>query len=220
MPATWTDPKTGQRYQGNQPLPAGVPNQGSAVAPTGQAGLTATSSNQAYDPSTGQTSYSTQFGLGLDKELATRDKYNQAAEARRVASMQSLIGGTGGPGARVSRMSGPTAEQAEAARQAAFARAKDRTGKIARSSLDALQSAISDRGLGAGSTFEAAQTGRILGGGEAALGEFEREQAILDATEAGRLGDVQFQGDITQRGQDISRQQSLLSLLNQAGVIY
>lgn len=206
---------------GYTPTPyPGAPSGQSATAPSGQAGLTATQSRRKYDPATGQTSYDTEYGLGLEGELATRDKYNRAAEARRLASLQAL-GGAGGAGLpRESRTSGPGFDREQAARSAAFARAKDQAGTAARSALTSLQDLVTDKGLGAGSTFEAGQAGRILGGAGGSLGELAREQAILDAEQAGRAADLEFTGGITQRGQDLQRQQAIMGLLNSLGVVY
>mgnify|MGYP001575612534 FL=1 len=182
--------------------------------------MTATQSRRKYDPATGQTSYDTEYGLGLEGELAARDKYNRAAEARRLSSLQAIGGGAGGGLPRESRTTGAISEREQAARAAAFARAKDQAGQVARSALTSLQDLATDKGLGAGSTWEAANTGRIIGGAGGSLGELAREQAMLDAEQAGRAADLEFTGGITQRGQDLQRQQAIMGLLSSLGVVY
>jgi hypothetical protein len=157
-------------------------------------------------------------------QLKAREEANKAAEARRMQSIQSLLsrgGDVNTPSGLPPRVSYDTSG-AEAARAAAFARAKDQAGQLARSSLDALRSEAASRGLGAGSTWEAARMGEALGGAAGMLGEVSREQAIADAARAAELADLLYQGGLTQRAQDIGAQQqqmqSLLSLYGQGPV--
>jgi hypothetical protein len=105
----------------------------------------------------------------------------------------------------------------EAARNAAFARAKDQAGATARASLNALRSILSERGIG-GAGYEAARTGEIVGGARGELGEFTREQLIQDLRRAGEISDQEYEGLIAQRGQNLGTAQSLLGLINARGL--
>ena len=139
-------------------------------------------------------------------------------------------GGDGGAGS-APRVSMPDTAAANAA---IFARAKDRAGEIARSALQGLQGEMAGRGL-LGSGIAADQTRQIVERGAGGLQEVGREQAIQDALNLARRGEMQYQGDITQRGQDLSayeaqaardaalraqQMQGLLSVINSAGILY
>ena len=139
-------------------------------------------------------------------------------------------GGAGGAGA-VPRVGLPDTAAANAA---IFARAKDQAGEIARSALQGLQGEMAGRGL-LGSGIAADQTRQIVERGAGGLQEVGREQAIQDALNLARRGEMQYQGDITQRGQDLAayeaqaardaalraqQMQGLLSVINSAGILY
>lgn len=94
-----------------------------------------------------------------------------------------------------------------AADQEIFNRAKDQQGKIARSALTGLQSSLAGRGM-LGGGRERQGTSDIVQQGAEALGNLTREQAIQQAQQAQRNAETAFQGGITQRGQDISANQS------------
>ena len=99
-----------------------------------------------------------------------------------------------------------------AARGAAFARAKEMAAQTARASLSSLEDVSAERGL-MGSTIEAGEQGRAIGGARADINDFLREELMSDTKRAENVRNLRYQGDITQRGQDLSRQQSLLGLL-------
>ena len=156
-------------------------------------------------------------------ERSQESQLQAEAEARRFNQFspyfQSLFGGAGGQGG----VATPPREQygggaADAARQAAFARAKDQAGNIARSSLTGLQNAMASRGI-SGSGIELGQTGEVLGGAANQLGEVNREQLIQDLAQQQHVSDISYQGGIEQRGQDIQAEQArraaLMGLFNQ-----
>ena len=105
----------------------------------------------------------------------------------------------------------------EAARGAAFARAKEQAGQTARASLSALEDVSAERGL-MGSTLEASEQGRVAGGARADIQDFTREQLMQDLDRSREVANMTYQGGITQRGQDLSRQQALLGLLAGRGL--
>lgn len=144
----------------------------------------------------------------------------RAAEARLRTLQPYLDRLTTPAGAPpVGAPAGPTGDE-NAARAAAFARAKDMAGKTARSSLTALQEIMASRGeAGGGREFEGTQA--ILEGGQSRINEFGREQLMNDLNRAADISDRDYQGAITQRGQDLGqRQQSLQALLSLLGQIY
>jgi len=111
----------------------------------------------------------------------------------------------------------PSAVDTSAQRAAVFARAKDQAGQIARSSLNSLYDLMAATGR-SGSNIEAGMSTNLLGDTAGGLGNVTREQAIQDAQMAQRGAETAYQGDITQRGQDLSRMQSLMSLITQRGI--
>lgn len=140
------------------------------------------------------------------------------------------VGGTGG-GAGVPRVNAPDNAAAQAA---IFARAKDQAGATARAALTGLQGEMASRGI-LGSGIEAAGTGEIIGRAGQGVNEVTRDQAIQQAANQARLAELGYQGDITQRGQDIAVQQAqaarqaalqqqwmqgLLGAINTTGLLY
>lgn len=105
-----------------------------------------------------------------------------------------------------------------AARAAAFARAKEQSGRTANSALASLKGMFEDSGT-MGSSMEAAQAGQIIGGAGAGVNQFTRDQMISDLARAAEIEDAQYSGNITQRAQDNSMKQALLALMN-GGALY
>ena len=155
----------------------------------------------------------------LDPTLATRDKYNAQAEARRMASIKALMASSSGGGAGGGGGDAGPAFNEQAARDAAFARAKDQAGSIARSSLDALTGHLQSRGR-MGGAFEAEKSGQVIGGAANGLGEFNRDQLMLDLNRGAQVADRNYAGNLTKRQQDIQKQNSLMSLYNVSGAVY
>lgn len=110
----------------------------------------------------------------------------------------------------------------DAARAAAFARAKDQAGEVARSAMSGLNNAMGARGI-ARSRFSGGGAADIIGRGANQMGEVVREQQIQDYNRAQQRASEHYQGEIAQRGQDVSmrgqdiqtqlaRQQALMGL--------
>ena len=162
------------------------------------------------------TDYTDPNALGRD--LAVRDKYNKAAEDRMWARFGSASRG-GGPGAGTVSRAGNAGE--DAARAAAFARAKEQSGQIAQSSLAGLRNALARRGISGGG-YANMRTAEALAPAADQLQDFTREQLIQDLGQARHVADLGYQGDITQRGQTLQAQQaeraSLLGLLRSGGL--
>jgi hypothetical protein len=181
---------------------------------------------QMFDPNTGRSS------------LTGKQKGTNAGEALRAlqeASGLNLLGGSsssgvGGVGGGAASLPPVAMGDAAGASAAAFGRAKDQAGQTARASLTALHNEMAGRNM-LGSGAEGGETARIVGQAAGASNEMSREQAIQDAKLGNQRAMADYQGRITQRGQDInaaqanaSRQQQalegLLSVINSSGILY
>lgn len=132
----------------------------------------------------------------------------------RFGQVSGMVGG-GGP---LGDVPNPGMAEEEAARNAIFAREKDKIGQIGRGSLDALRGLMSERGM-LGGGAEQVGINQILSGQQGQLGDVVREQSIQDLSRAGQISDRNYAGNLTKRGQDIQQRQALLALIN-AGPIY
>ena len=161
-----------------------------------------------------------QSSLASQQALAEQDlqklKFGQSKEAfqDRLGAIQGLMGQQGSNAPQVQL--GQGTDEA-GARAAAFARAKELAGSNALSGLKSVQDLAANRGM-TGSSFEAGLAGEALGGGLGILDDYTREQLIQDLNRAANVSDTTYQGNITQRGQDLARQQALFGLLNQGGL--
>ena len=98
------------------------------------------------------------------------------------------------------------------ARAAAFARAKDQAGRIARSALTSISENMAGRGI-SGSGIDALRSAGSIQSAANPLFDLNTEQMLTDENRAANIADMSYQGDITQRGQDLANRQSFLSLL-------
>ena len=207
--------QAGQRYNGagQAVYPGGInPNPGGFQSPspniaTAQPNPTPSLSSRAGFVSPGASDQQQQTQLEYDlrrQEMASRN-----------AMLQGLFTSQGGAGATVQYGQGGPDETA--ARNAAFARAKEQAGSTARSALMSLQNTVDDRGM-TGSSVEAGLTGGAIGGAANQVGDFTREQLMQDLARSKQVADTVYQGRITQRGQDMNKNQALLGLM--AGAAY
>lgn len=164
----------------------------------------------------GGTDYTNQTSQqkGLD---ASRAKLQADAEARRLAALSASFGGDS---ALLPKVGGANvASDENAARAAAFGRAKDQAGQIARSAMTSIDENVASRGI-AGSGIEALQKAGAIQDASAPLQDLTREQYIQDLNRSADISDETYTGNITQRGQDVSQKNSqkasLLALINQA----
>lgn len=144
-------------------------------------------------------------------------KFGQSKEAfqDRLGAVQGLMrqDGANAPQVNFDQLGSNEA----AARAAAFARAKEQAGANALAGLKAVQNVAADRGM-MGSSWSGALEGQAMGGGLGQLQDFTREQLIQDLNRNAQVSDTQYAGNITQRGQDLARQQALFALLNVGGL--
>jgi len=109
-------------------------------------------------------------------------------------------GGGGGSPAAIPHVQAPDTSAAQAA---VFNRAKDQVGQETSGSLAALRSALAARGL-LGAGLEAKGSANVLMKGQQQLGDTTREQAIQEGQRLSDFAKLGYQGDIEQRGQDIT----------------
>lgn len=149
---------------------------------------------------------------GQENLLKQRAQVGEGAWQSRLKTIQALPPIDGG-------QSGSTLPfNEEAARAAAFGRAKEQAGGTANAAIRALQSAMEGRGM-TGSTLEAQGMGEIVGGAGGAVNDFTTEQLMADLQRAGQLEDRNYAGGLQRRGQDIAYRNALTQLLS-AGPLY
>jgi hypothetical protein len=93
------------------------------------------------------------------------------------------------------------------AQAAAFARAKDTAGLVARGALTGLSGAMAGRGT-VGSGVEGRGQQSIINAGQQQLGDVVRQQAMTKADLAQQTAEANYSGGIAQRGQDLSNLQA------------
>lgn len=138
------------------------------------------------------------------------------------------LGGLNGlvaPGGGTSGAVGPLAmPDTSAADSASYNRTKDQVGQSSAGALRGLRESLGARGM-LGSGLESRGTEQIAEAGLGQLGDVSRQQQIDNSNRAQHTAEVNYQGAITQRGQDISaaeaaaqrNQTVLLSLLKTLG---
>ena len=152
-----------------------------------------------------------------------QDKLRAENNAREDAKRKEILdridremaGGnkTATPGAGAPAGAAPALGATEQdARAAAFSRAKDQAGRIARSSLTQIAEQVASRGM-SGASVQALQEAGAIGSAENTLQDLGRDQMISDVNRAGNVADRDYAGQLAMRGQDMQNRQSYLSLL-------
>lgn len=101
---------------------------------------------------------------------------------------------------------------AEAARAAAFARAKEQAGLNANAALKSIQDIAGQRGL-RGSSIEGGMTANAITRGGTDIANVITQQMQDELANIQHVSDTTYQGNIAQRGQDLQARQALLSVL-------
>ena len=149
-------------------------------------------------------------------EMRLQESLMGEREGRRKAAIPGLLASV--PGLDESRYeTGAIDEGEEAADQAAFTSARERTGATSLSAVRALRELMAGQGLH-GSSVEAAGLGNVIGDARGTVGEVARTQAVRRSQRAGQRADRDVNAKLTRRSQDISRQQALQQLI--LGSIY
>lgn len=149
-------------------------------------------------------------GNDLDKMA----KLQQEAEARRMGQVSDLFGRLTGGGGGGAPGGGGVAGNEQAARDAAFGRAKERSGRIARSSLESLYNETAGHGQ-SGSRVEQGLASGMIERGAGDLQDFTREQMIQDLGRSAQVADRDYAGNLTTRAQNLGIAPSLLAMITQ-----
>ena len=151
-----------------------------------------------------------QAGLASDAANQAADLQRQQ-DARRLASIQGLTNSFNSGGGTVPPREGGGFDADEsAARMAALGRAKDTIGAASRGAVDSLRDAYGGSG-NSGAQRQGMEN--IMAGGLGEMSDFALEQMLQDFARSGQISDRNYQGNITQRGQDIQAQQSKQQIL-------
>lgn len=161
--------------------------------------LEAAFATQANDAAFAHQTQATQQGADLQA----------AGETRRLSYLPQIMGSLPPTVGYGSAMGGVNEE---GARSAAFARAKEQAGGTALSALRALNEYSAGRGQ-TGSSMERGMAGNVVGGAAGQVNEFTRDQMIADLQRAAQISDQTYQGNIAQRGQNLSLTPSILGLI-------
>jgi len=119
--------------------------------------------------------------------------------------------GSGGGSTGYSRIAPVDTTEAE---NASFAKAKDQVGQESSGALTGLRSALASRGLLGGGLEERA-TASAANAAAGQLGDVSRQQAVTRADLAQQNAQTNYQGAITQRGQDFQKEEAGNSLAGQ-----
>lgn len=152
-------------------------------------------------------------------QAAQREALGEKAFGSQFSTLQPyLTGGGGAPQVTMGGGSNGMSPQEQAARAAAFGRAKDQAGQTAVAGLASLRDEMAARGM-QGSTVEQQGIGNQIAGAAGGVNNFTREQLINDLNRYAGIADETYQGNITQRGQDMQSRQALIGLLGR-GISY
>ncbi len=116
-------------------------------------------------------------------------------------------GNPGAPGSPMARVGGLEPTDMTAANNASFATAKDKSGAVARSSLDSLRGELGATGM-LGSGAEVQGTKDIISDAAGLQGQVVRDAAGKEADLRADAAKTKYAGDITQRGQDVAAQEA------------
>lgn len=210
--------QTGTPYQTlpNSTYPASTMSGGSLTygsAPTAQFGMgtgsvTTTGGGQLSNPA-----YEQQQQTMLEAMLQQQSSAAaQAAAAKKAEALKGLIYQFGGGSAPTVGFGGMGAQE-QAARDAAYARAKEQAGLTAKSAMKSLNDVMAERGL-TGSSVERGNMGSVMSQAAGTVGDYTREQLMQDLNRSADVADLSYTGAVTQRGQDLSSRNYILGLLN------
>lgn len=147
-----------------------------------------------------------------DMQLAA--ELQAKAEQTRLSYLSTIMGQVGGSSGTGTDPN--IAANEEAARSAAFARAKEQAGQTALSSLTALHDVMDNSGR-MGSSQEAQGEAAVVGGARGDVNDFTREQLINDLNRSSAISDRNYAGDLTRRGQNLSMIPSIMGLISSSG---
>jgi hypothetical protein len=199
-------------WVGGQPVQAAPPTMHQVDPRATMGAIEGATGGGQYPLSQGYSANVTQPTIDEQSTIRLQHSLGQEAFNQRFRTISGLLGKFGaGGGAGEPEKSGPDPQE-EAARSAAFARAKSQQGQIARATLDSISDIMAGSGR-AGSGIESELKAGAIQGGAGELAETTRQQAESDVERARQIADRNYAGDLTRRGQALGLQQSLLSLI-------
>lgn len=131
-----------------------------------------------------------------------------------VASVGGGVAPGGSPGGGISggaNIAAIAPPDSSAATNAAFAGAKDQAGQLSRASLTSLNDELGASGM-VGSGAQVQGTRDIIQSGAGQVGQASRDLAGKKADQAADFAKTTYQGELTQRGQNIQAQQAQAQL--------
>lgn len=205
----------------------------SGPAQPGMIGVPGINSNPATrfkDPATGATEDQPIGGVDpsqlydtASKSALSKQQFEQSQQAQEnlLNRLPGVMGTATGGGSVQYGATGTGADPAtlQKAQEAAFARAKDQSGLLAKSAMTGLRDTMASRGM-LGSGQEGEQAAMILSGAAGGQNEVIRQQMEDAVNQATHAADTTYQGGITQRGQNIQAIQGLLAAMSNAGRVY
>lgn len=178
-----------------------------------------TASGLPLVPSTGGTASSTNISAGAAGAAANPATVPSPAVTGLTAAIgggvqmptapTTAVGSGGAGGTSTPAHLAPV--DTSAAEAASFNRAKDQVGQESAGALTGLRSALGGRGM-LGSGLEERGTAAAATSAAGELGDVSRQQAVTRADEAQKNATTNFQGDVTQRGQDFQKEEAGNSL--------
>jgi len=215
---TYTQQTAGARGELYVPDPYGVGG-GSRVPGGGSGGGTYTAGSggsggyTAAGSPAGNNIVTSPGGGGGNINLSRGSYEDQQAMLLRAKLANDAFGRVSGS---TSGGASPTVQyggaDADAARAATFARAKEQAGMNAGAALKSLQDVMGSRGL-RGSTIEGDLTNEAISGGRGDIANSITNQLNEELGQQQHVADTTYAGGITQRGQDMNAKQAMLSIL-------
>ena len=129
-----------------------------------------------------------------------------------LASIQALWNQAKSMAPNLPKVQKPSMASYEAAQAAEYGKAKDQIGRNGEAAMRSLRNVMQSRGI-SGSGIEAEGSANILGQMTSGLGQTSRDQATQRLGRLNAIDDMGYQGDITQRGQDLTAHQGALGLM-------
>lgn len=148
-------------------------------------------------------------------QMSLASRLQAEAEARRLGYLST----TQSQNPVVTRGAGIDPNE-QAARNAAFGRAKDQAGQTALASVRALENVMSGRGM-QGSTIEGGHMADVMTEAGGGIEDYITKQLTTDLNRAADVQDNNFDAAITQRGQNLDALASLMGLITaSSGTLY
>jgi hypothetical protein len=205
---------------GINPLNAGerlsqTPQNSTNLYSTGPGGTVVNGRGSVTQPAYEEQQQTQLEGTLKQSNMQEAARLQAEAESRRLGYLSTV---TRQQSPEVGPQGGPAFDE-NAARSAAFARAKEEAGRTGIASLKALQDVMASRGL-TGSSVEGNGIADVVGGAAGRVNDYTRTALTTDLNRAANIADRNQQNAITQRGQNLSLMPSLMGLITAGNGVY